>query len=239
MALIIDTDGDRESWDPVLAEFTATFLEPTSLKTVMPYPVVADAFDRAKQLDRPIDLVVGVGDGAGPAAALVAEGQARRGVLLEPGLVGVVAEHPEFAHISLDLQPIPDVDALESMAAEIESDTWGPELIKRITCGDHPDASVRARSQVAQRVLPTRMPLDRTIPEGGPGKDLANWVPAWRDDRLDLQVWLPEAHRALAEALAAVPDAGALVVQPWPAAGWLVEPQKVAHALTVEIPAGR
>ncbi|MDN5726019.1 MAG: hypothetical protein L0G99_08845 [Propionibacteriales bacterium] len=122
MNVIIDPDGDREAWDPVLELFSASLLPSGPVKTVMPYPLIAEAYERAKELDAPVALVVG--DGAGVAARLVAQGRAQRGVLLEPGLIGVAPDHLEPARRNGELQPSPDPDALEAYSQEIASDTW-------------------------------------------------------------------------------------------------------------------
>ncbi|MDN5726018.1 MAG: hypothetical protein L0G99_08840 [Propionibacteriales bacterium] len=56
------------------------------------------------------------------------------------------------------------------------------------------------------------------------------------DPGLDLLIWLPESHAPLAEVMRAIPRAGSLVLQSWPSAVWLLEPEQVAEALAQQVP---
>lgn len=179
----------------------------------------------------PVDLVVGLGDGAGPAAKLAAMEGAARAVLLAPSAaplarthLGVVALLPDFNAALGDMS-----ERLKPYQDELSSGTLRPEAID-ILYGAYTGESHRVRmASIAKEVLPAWMPINKSIRPTDDDLDAADWTSSAQSNAR-IGIWYTSEYQALAEFVEREIKAEVTLTD-WPIGSWLTAPEAVADML--------
>ena len=178
-----------------------------------------------------VDLAVGFGSGAGPAAAMVAEGRARAAVLIDPDLTAFAMKHPEV----LDLL-LPDAklalaaeiaDRLEPYSDNLKHGPFTREMVN-IVCGAFTGEAWRNRqADLVASFLTSRVTIDRSLRPTPADLDASDWTTA--ATARTVHIWLTAGNESVAEALG---DAGLhATLTAWNQAPWIYSAEEVASAI--------
>lgn len=180
-----------------------------------------------------VDLAVGFGFGAGPAAAMAAEGRARSAVLIDPDLTAFAMKHPDDLE---QLAPEARFELAAEIGARLEpySDNLkhGPftrEMVD-IVCGAFTGEPWRSRqADLVAPFLTSRVTIDRSLRPTPADLHASDWTAAAAASTVD--IWLTAGNESIAAALRGTGLDVTLTT--WRQSPWIQRPEELASAIEV------
>ena len=203
----------------------------------MPCVLSAAVTARLQRDPRVWDWVISVRDGAGVAAQMVARGQARFAVLMDP--VSGIPELPGVADaMMMDSRAVgptqADLDRMLAVASQVTDSYVSDAYLELLAEGLFGDDPGRSRWQgLYGEAVRSRLPMDPER-ERDPQWWADEWVDVWRKKPDAVRPWFTRRrHHRMASALSSATGIP-ITVQPWNELAWLTDPSVVADALNQE-----
>ena len=182
-----------------------------------------------------VELAVGFGAGAGPAAAMVADGRAASAVVIDPDLTVLAMTHPD----DLDLI-VPDtgfelpLEIGEGMELFIDNLVHGPitrEMVD-IVCGAFTGEAWRIRqADLVAPFLMDRVTVDRSLTPTEADRRSSDWASFAADAAVS--IWLSAGREPLADYLRG--HGLEVTVTAWGQAPWIQSADELAAAVADEV----
>lgn len=195
----------------------------------------ADVSLRLTSSGHHVELAVGLGLGAGPAAAMVAEGRATSAVLIEPHMAMFAMTHPDDFEV---LIPEAGLEFALEMSEQLEPFSenlkHGPmtRAMVDIPCGVFTGEPWRIRrADLVAPFLMDRLTVDRSLVPTEADRHSADWASFAAD--ASVSVWLSAGREPLADCLRG--HGVEVTVTPWGRAPWIESVEELAAAIESEV----
>lgn len=180
-----------------------------------------------------VDVAVGFGFGAGPAAAMITQGRARSAVLIDPDLTVFATRHPDeleqFAPEARFELAAEISTRLEPYSGNLKHGPFTREMVD-IVCGVFTEEAWRKRqADLVASFLTSRVTIDRSLRPTTADLDASDWTTAATGPTVD--IWLTAGNETIATALRGT--GLNVTLTSWGQAPWIQSAEELGSAIEV------